>query len=205
MNARACPPVVAAAGGPGGREDVPPCQPLLAQTRRLGAEVAREERQRIAHGREEGLQGGAIDARAIDGGMQAVGATAAPVQRDGKAFHPVHACRKGLAQLLPLLHLPLVGAAAHLLFRVAAQVDETGHGERAPLTVQVEVNDDLGGQGALQLAPGICRGEGERGGEHLLGAAHEEGALRRRLRQGERVRGGGSLPGVERGGKRRTE
>jgi len=128
-----------------------------------------------------------IDTRLVDGRVEAIAAAAPPLQGDCHALDAVHACSERLLRLLPFPHLRLIGAQAHGLFRMGAQVDERGHGKPSRDAFQLDLHIDLGRQGTLELAPRLRAREGKLRGEHFFQVAHEIRALRGRLMQDERV------------------
>ena len=122
----------------------------------------------------------------------------------GESLDAVHARGQRLAQLLPFADLRLVGAPAHRLLGVAAQVDERRHRQGLHRAVHLQLDDDPRGERALQLRPRARAAQRELGGKGFLAVAHEPRGLFGGLLQDEGVLAG--APGVLRGhgaGRRR--
>jgi len=81
--------------------------------------------------------------------MQAIAPAALFIQGDTLAFDAIEAGSQGLLELLPDDHFGLVSAFAHLGRRVAAQVDQRGHGQLLHFAFQLEFSSLLGGEHTL--------------------------------------------------------
>ncbi len=168
-------------------EQVIPGQLLLAQMGGLGAEVAPEHGEGLAHDREHHIQRLPVQAGGVDGRVQRVFAPAAAVQGDDGALDTVHGGGQRVAHLLPGLHLGLVGPAAHIRVGMRTVVDQRGGRNLLLLAVFGEGHVQLGYHCALQLGPEVAAAQVQLGRQGLFGFAHQVAALLGRFAQVELV------------------
>ena len=180
------------------RKNVPPGEGILAQELGLAPEIAPEHGQGIVHGAQHGLEGGAVDTRLVEGLVQGIRATPAGVEQSLGTLDAVHAGGQGLFDRLPRSQFRFIGPAAHTGIGVGPpQVLEDGDGQRLCLALVLELNLDLRGDDALEIAPGTDAAERQFGRQGLLRLAHQVLALLRGLLQIEGVPGYGSRLGLQ--------
>ncbi len=175
--------------------DIPPGQFFLAEAGGFGLQVFAEDGEGIVHGVEHGLQALAVHAGIVDGAVQGVFTAAALVEGVDGTFDAVHAGRQRLTHGVEGLHLSFIGAPPDALVGVRVQVDQGGQRQFLHFAFQFEIDGHLGGDGALQAAPGAGAADVELGCQAFFGFTHQVAALLGDLAQGEGVRLGDRMGG----------